>query len=460
MYNVDNTIVAVSSPAREKRVIVRITGPETFNVCKRTFKSDSETNLPAGKRKVISGSIVIDKELVIPAFLYLFQAPNSYTGDDIAEIHVYTNSSVTGAFLDKLLGLGLRIAEPGEFSARAYLNGKMDLAQAEAVNEIIVSSNQLQLSAAENMLAGKLSQTMEEIRTSIMDCMSRLEAGLDFSGEEIEFISQKEAIEKLTNIKKQLESLLAGSIQYESVIDLPSVGIAGAPNAGKSTLINKLLGSERSIVSRERKTTRDILTGILKLEHSNCVLFDCAGLILEPESILDELAQQSAIDALKNSAVVVFCVDISKNDWTEDLSIRQLINSKLVIPIAAKCDLVPENYSAPLLKKLNHLFGSDFFPVSAKTGHGINSLLEQIDLSLYSQSSTTESSLALVSRHKKAVTDAISNLIEAINELNLGNDEVCTMLLQAAYREISQIQQQNIDDQILNQIFSRFCIGK
>ncbi len=336
----------------------------------------------------------------------------------------------------------------------------MDLAQAEAVNEIIVSSNQLQLSAAENLLSGRLSQTTEEIRTSIMDCMSRIEAGLDFSGEEIEFISQTQAIEILTTIKKRLEALLAGSIQYESVIDLPSVGIAGAPNAGKSTLINKLLGSERSIVSHERKTTRDVLTETLKLKHGNCVLFDCAGLISEPENILDELAQQSAIEALRNSTVVVFCVDISKGDWTEDLSIRQMINPKSVITIAAKCDLVEEKDLPPLLEKLNILFGTGFFPVSAKIGLNINPLLDNIDSSLYSRSNQTERPLALVSRHKKAVTDAISNLNEAINELNLGNDEVCTMLLRAAYREISQIQQQNIDDQILDQIFSRFCIGK
>ncbi len=460
MYDINNTIVAVSSPAKEKRVIVRITGPEAFKVCRRIFKSDSELNIPAGERKLFYGNLVIDKELELPAFLYLFPSPNSYTGDDIAEIHIYTNLSVTEAILDRLIQLGLRTAEPGEFSARAYLNGKMDLAQAEAVNEIIVSSNRLQLSAAENLLAGKLSQTTEEIRSSIMDCMSRLEAGLDFSGEDIEFISKLEAIEKLTQIKKLLEELLAGSIRYESVVNLPSIGIAGAPNVGKSTLVNKLLGSERSIVSHERKTTRDVITGMLRLEHYNCVLFDCAGLILEPENILDELAQQSAIEALRNSTVVVFCIDISKEDWTDDYAIRELINTNIIIPIATKCDLVKENDLPPLLEILNILFGIDFIPVSAKTGHGVNSLLEKIDSSIYSQTSNSESPLALVSRHKKAVTDAITNIDEAIKELNLENDEVCAMMLRAAYKEISQIQQQNIDDHILDRIFSRFCIGK
>ncbi|MBN2589531.1 MAG: tRNA uridine-5-carboxymethylaminomethyl(34) synthesis GTPase MnmE [Sedimentisphaerales bacterium] len=457
MYNANDTIFAISSPTSDKRVIIRITGPDTIAICRRLFDSQivSET-----KRTITNCKIKVDSELELAAFLYFFPSPNSYTGDDVAEIHVYTNPSVTETILDKLIKLGLRTAEPGEFTSRAYLNGRMDLAQAEAVNEIIVSSNQFQLSAAENLLSGKLSQTTEEILSSIMDCMSRLEAGLDFSGEEIEFISQNEAIEKLNQIKDKLEELLSGSIRYETLIELPSIGIAGAPNAGKSTLTNKLLGSERSIVSHERKTTRDVLTGMLQLAHYNCVLFDCAGLIVEPENILDELAQQSAIEALRNSAIVIFCVDISKEEWTEDFEIRKLINSKQIIPIATKSDMVEQKNLSALLDKLNNLFGTNFLLVSANTDKGIRELLEKIDSILSSHISNTESPLALVSRHKKAITDAITNISESIEELKNGNDEVCTMTLRAAYKEISQIEQHNLDDQILNQIFSRFCIGK
>ncbi len=458
MYNANDTIFAVSSPTSDKRVIIRLTGPDTIAACHKLL--DSQIASDNKKRAIINCRIRIDSELELTALLYFFPSPKSYTGDDVAEIHIYTNPSVTQAILDKLIKLGLRTAEPGEFTSRAYLNGRMDLAQAEAVNEIIVSSNQFQLSAAENLLSGKLSQTTEELRSSIIDCMSRLEAGLDFSGEEIEFISQDEAMEKLTQIKNKLEELLAGSIQYETLVDLPSIGIAGAPNAGKSTLTNKLLGTERSIVSHERKTTRDVLTGMLQLVHYNCVLFDCAGLIVEPDNILDELAQQSAIDALRNSAVVIFCVDISKDNWNEDFEIRKLINPKHIIPIVTKCDLVePENLPI-LLEKLHNIFGCDFIPVSANTDHGTKELLEKIDLLLCSKTSNTESPLALVSRHKKAVTDSITNINDSIEELKNGNDEVCTMTLRAAYREISQIEQHNLDDQILNQIFSKFCIGK
>ncbi|MHC4556856.1 MAG: GTPase, partial [Planctomycetota bacterium] len=269
-------------------------------------------------RGLITGTVAIEAGLKVDAQLYLFLAPHSYTGDDVAEIHIHTNSAVTEALIASLIEKGLRSAGPGEFTARAYLNGKMDLSQAEAVNEIIVSSNEYQLAAAEKLLAGRLAKTTAQVRRSLMDSLSLIEAGLDFSGEDIELETTEQAVERLAGIKNQLEQLLSGSITYESVIDLPAVGIAGAPNAGKSSLLNKLLGTERSIVSHEHKTTRDVLTGVCTFSHFTCVLFDCAGLLQKPEDILDELAQQAAVEALRNSDVVIFCTDVSKTEWLQD----------------------------------------------------------------------------------------------------------------------------------------------
>jgi tRNA modification GTPase len=461
-YDLNKTIVAVGSPTSCQRVIIRIAGPEAFEICRRIFRKETGQNALGEKRQILSGRIAIDNELEVEAQLYLFPSPHSYTGDDIVEIHLYTNPSVTQALVSGLLEQGLRTAEPGEFTARAYLNGKMDLSQAEAVNEIIVSSNKFQLDAAEKLLSGQLSLTTANIRSQIMECLSLIEAGLDFSGEDIEFISKEDALERLADIKKKLQELLAGSIRYESVIDLPAVGIAGAPNAGKSSLVNKLLGTERSIVSHEYKTTRDVLTGLLALEHSNCVLFDCAGLITEPDNILDELAQQAAIEAIRNSAVVVFCVDISKSNWSEDISIRKLIDPKILIPAATKCDLVSQKVLSNRLAELNNMFATNFLPVSAKIGSGLDQLRDQIDSQLISGQTYAESPLAITARHKQAVTEAIANLNDAGNELSAGNDEVAAMMLRAAYQGIGTIRQHDpaVDEQILEQIFSRFCIGK
>ena len=468
MYELNDTIVAVSSPTWGQTAIVRIAGPCTVDILQQIFSPE----VPKGKRGLIWGSIAVDNGLKIDAKLYLFLAPHSYTGECLAEIHIHTNPRVTEVLISQLLGKGLRMAGPGEFTARAYLNGKIDLAQAEAVNEIIVSSNKFQLAAAEKLLAGRLAKTTAKLRADVMDCLSLIEAGMDFSQEDIEFISVCEAVERLAGIKEQLEQLLSGSISYELVIDLPAVGIAGAPNAGKSSLLNKLLGKTRSIVSAQRKTTRDVLTGLLTLRHCECVLFDCAGLMLEPNNILDELAQAAAIEALQNSPVVVFCIDVSKADWSEDIAIRKLIEPEVLVSVATKSDLLPEYLLVERIAELNELFAADFLATSAETGTGVELLKGIIDrriIELAAGNVVSDTSyepraasheVALTVRHRRAVTEAIENISESINELKAGNNEVAAMMLRAAYRAISDIEQQHVDEQILENIFSRFCIGK
>jgi len=502
MYELNDTIVAVSSPTGGQRAIVRITGPNTIESCEQIFRP----SIPKESTALISGSVVIDPELSIDAELYLFLAPHSYTGDDVAEIHIHTNPSVTEALMSNLLGKGLRTAGPGEFTARAYLNSRIDLAQAEAVNEIITTSNRYQLAAAEKLLTGRLAQTTSKIRSELIDCLSLLEAGLDFSQEDIEFITHRDVVERLTKIKEHLEQLLAGGISYEVVIDLPAVGIAGAPNAGKSSLLNKLLGKDRSIVSDQQKTTRDVLTGLLTLRHCRCVLFDCAGLIQSPTNVLDELAQQAAIEALQNSSVVVFCVDISKPDWAEDIAIRELIDPKILIAVAAKSDLLSKDESAKRLSRLNDIFNTSFLATSAETGTGVELLKDIIDkrlieLALGSAKQDTagdvalpEGMLCITARHRQHAREAIENISESISELKAGprrfaspapasspvpvfdrktqggggqieaaGDEVAAMMLRAACQAISNIESASggsIDERILDDIFSRFCIGK
>lgn len=473
--------MAVSSPTSGERVIVRISGPDTIKKINQIFRPlihvKRGTRDERRETSLVTGSVAIDKELKIDAQLYLFLAPHSYTGDDVAEIHIHTNASVTKALMEGLLARGLRMAGPGEFTARSFLNGKIDLAQAEAVNEIITNSNRLQLAAAEKLLSGKLAQTIEKIRSELMDCLSLIEAGLDFSGEDIEFITGPEAVQRLSDVKSELEQLLSGSISCESMLDLPAVGIAGASGAGKSSLLNKLTGYERSIVSAQRKTTRDVLTSPLTLRHCQCVLFDCAGLIATAENILDELAQQAAIEALRNSSAVVFCVDASKEGWSEDMSINGLIEPQILIAVATKCDLLSEEMLFSRIAELNKLFNRDpalrepvdFLATSAKIGIGLEQLRNTIDKKLIGlalgsdsegQVAERASGVALTARHKQAVMDAIENVSESINELKAGKTEVTAMMLRAAYQQLSTIEQQHLDDEILERIFSRFCIGK
>ena len=469
MYELDDTIVAVSSATSDKRAIVRISGLATLEVLQRIFIP----KIDGSKAGITAGRLVIDDELKVDAVLYLFPAPNSYTGDCLAELHIYTNSSVVEQLISNLLSLDLRMASAGEFTARAYLNGKIDLAQAEAVGEIVASSNRFQLAAAEKLLAGSLSKTANQISLSVMDLLSCIEAGLDFSGEDIEFITRSEASEKLTEINTGLNQLLAGSISYESMLDLPSVGLAGLANAGKSSLLNKLLNRKRSIVSGERKTTRDILTGLLELAKSSCIIFDCAGLLPfdQQHNILDELAQQTAVESLQNASIVIFCVDISSADFDEDVSVFKFIEPKSLIAIATKSDLLSEDELVVRLKKLKELFGFDFLPTSSETGDNLILLSEMIEKNIiglaFGEMSATSNEpratgygVALTARHRQAVNEAISNTNQAICELQLGNDEIVAMLLRSVYSSICLIESVPVDEQVLSNIFGRFCIGK
>lgn len=464
MYEINDTITAVSSPAGSHRVILRLSGCQAIRMVEKVFITQDDLC----KAGIYTGQLFIDPQLSIEGKLYLFLAPASYTGEDLAEIHIYSNSVVTEVLLSNILNAGARLADPGEFTARAYLNGKIDLTQAEAVNEIIFSSNQLQLDAAEKLLTGKLTQTTEEIKNKILDCLGNLEAGLDFSSEDIEFITTAEAIKTLTSLKEKAEHLIQSSISCQAIMDLPSVGVAGAANAGKSSLTNILLGCERSIVSEKQKTTRDVLQGLLNLDHSRCVFFDCAGLIENPRSIIDQLAQQAAIEALRHAVIVLFCVDISKSNFHEDIDLLKLIGSREIIYIAAKADLLEYEKLQTRLKELGQLFGHSFLPVSSKTKKGIKELLTKIDKGLINKttdkhpafSESVASGIALTARHKKSVAQAVDNLTETINQLKGGNDEIATMMLRSAYQNLSQIEQQDIDEKILSNIFGNFCIGK
>jgi tRNA modification GTPase len=486
MYDLTDTIVAVSSPSGGVRSVIRITGPQTLPTCEGIFEPTPALqirNLQSTIRHscILSGSVRVSDELTTAAWLYLFFAPHSYTGDDLAEIHIHASRIIVEALVQRLLARGLRLAGPGEFTARAYLNGKLDLAQAEAVNEIISSSNRLQLEAAEKLLGGRLTKAADEIREALLDCLSRIEAGLDFSGDDIEFISAQAAAERLATIQKSLEALLAGSIRCETLIDLPAVGIAGAPNAGKSSLLNALLGWERSIVSPQPKTTRDVLSGLLTTARFQCVLFDCAGLVVQPDNTLDELAQRAAIEALHRCSAVLFCVDSTKPDMGEDTVIRALIKPKNVIYIATKSDLLSSKELSRKMEELKRAFQAEFLATSAKTGSGFQRLLDCCasavaesgselrpqskisNMSLRAQRGNLKSEMsivALTARHRQAVTEATEGIRHAIVEVNRGNEDVAVMMIRAACQAISQIEQQSLDEQVLDRIFSRFCIGK
>lgn len=463
MYNTGDTICALSTTAVTSNIvgksIIRISGPDAFAVAGEVFHSDEQIR----RRGTTAGTITV-ADIETDATLYAFSSPRSYTGQNLVELHFFAATCVVELLMAKLLAFA-RQAGPGEFTLRAYLNGRIDLSQAEAVAEIVAGSNAFQLQAAQKLLAGKLSQTAAQIREQILDVLSLIEAGLDFSTEDITFVSPDEADERIGQITETLETLLDGSIRYEEMIDLPSVGLTGTSNAGKSSLLNALLGQERSIVSDQKATTRDVLCGVLELEKCRCTLFDCAGLKRDKtdSSLLDELAVQAAAEAINAANMVLLCVDLTKVDYSKDIEISRKIRAGVLALIATKADLLDAEDLKQKSTQLAELFDSQPVVTSTRSGRGIDSLRALIDsriIRLTTGAAEAADRIAINQRHRKVVAETIEHLSAAAAQMPLGNDEIAAMFLRSAYEALAGLEKEDIDEAVLDRIFSNFCIGK
>lgn len=490
--HIENVIVAVSSASvpmhKTVRSIIRLSGAGVWHILEQVV-----TPLPTLRKNTVTPCRVrVCEGLEMDGVLYAFQSPHSYTGEDMAEIHLWGGADTLEMLLKRICDSEqsgsdssdnpfyiVRPAGPGEFTLRAYLNGKMDLIQAEAVAQIVSSANTMQLSAAEKLLRGRFCETTEKVRREILEILSLIEAGLDFAEEDIAFISLEQAAGRIASQKKILMELLKGSVQLERMIDLDAVGLAGLPNAGKSSLLNALLGSQRSIVSSVEATTRDILTGVLELNGISCVLFDCAGLLPNVSAVphasgcnyntlkhkqqtVDELAQRAAVETLQRAELVLFCLDASKSSFETDIEIRSQIITGTIIPVATKTDLA----DTAAIRRLEHLAESQFdAPLcvsSSKTGQGLTTLKDRIESTLIRGRSGKEHTdrLTLNRRHTERLEDAVKTLSDAANETTAGCEETAAMLLRQCYEALGGLERENVSEKILDSIFSRFCIGK
>ncbi|MCD4830427.1 MAG: 50S ribosome-binding GTPase [Anaerohalosphaeraceae bacterium] len=458
MHNLTDTIIAVSSSAGA-RTIIRVAGSDAFNTVSRLLGGIDLSK----KRAAQNVSIQIEDDFCVRAILYTFPAPASYTGDNICELHCLCCNEAVERIYQKLIDLQCVPADGGEFTYRAYVNGKMDISQAEAVAAIVSGSNQYQIAAAQRVLSGAIEQTVGRISEKILTLLSLVEAGLDFSEEDIEFVSQVQAVNETEQILAEIEKLLAGSISFEQVAEADSVAVTGTPSCGKSSLVNASLGFERSIVSQTDGTTRDVLGHWLKLKKCDCVLFDCAGIGQEPQGLLEQYAQTATIEAAKNACFVVFCVDVSKTDYKNDIEILNFMGITPAIFVATKCDLLRPDELKNKLAELNSLFKKEFLTTSAKTGNSIENLKQRIEQLIISQRTVSPESaekIAITKRHQQSAATAADNARLAKGELQRQSGETAAMYLRSAAQELSVLSSEHIDEAILGKIFSSFCVGK
>ncbi len=458
MKDITDTIAAISSGpvtgGRVLRTVIRISGPQAMEIVHDLI---GWTFTGSG----IEWAYIKVNGVLCETAVYHFPSGQSYTGDELIELHVLAAECIIKAIMHRIYRKA-RPAEPGEFTMRAYLNGKMDISSAEAVAEIISGSNEYQVQAAQKLLDGRLAENISEIRKQLVELISLVEAGLDFSEENIEFISREQAMERAQRIAHTLREISAGQVRCERAIDLPCVGLCGAVNAGKSTLTNALLGTKRSIVSNLKATTRDVLRGELDLPSGRCVLFDCAGLSIEPADSVDELSQSAASQALASADLAVFCVDAAKKDLSEDLAVYKKISCSSIAAAALKTDLVKTGLDQRL-DEMKKSFGIEFMPVSFKKPDSVNNLKQAISgrlNAIKTPSAQSGERIALTQRHDRIVTEAIRSITDAVEQLKAGADEIAAMLLQEVHKSLGGIEHEDISEKVLENIFSKFCIGK
>jgi tRNA modification GTPase len=465
MYHLtgNDTICAISTPPGLGAIaVIRLSGPDAVGICKKIFHP-REKGLDLAKvasHTVHFGTIGDADGILDEVLLTVFRAPHSYTGEDVTEISCHGSPYIQQKIIELLLSQGLRLANPGEFTLRAFLNGKFDLSQAEAVADLIASHSRSSHDLAMSQMRGGFSKKIKELRKKLVDFTALIELELDFSEEHIEFASRPDVFKLLVELKDEIE-LLIKSFSIGNVIKtgIP-VTIIGKPNVGKSTLLNAILNEEKAIVSEIPGTTRDSIEDTIVIGGYSFRFIDTAGL---RESIdhIEKIGIERTWEKIHEAAIILYVFDATEDSFEEvmqDVSeFRDLVEgtSKRVILVGNKTD------------KLNQLPGGfkgfvelETIFVSAKRKENIHLLAESLLTSVQAEN-LSGSTLVANTRHLEALQNAGASIEDVRQGMERGlSPDLLTIDIRKALYHLGEITGEITNDEILGLIFSRFCIGK
>jgi tRNA modification GTPase len=458
-YILDDTIGAISTPPGHGAIaIIRMSGAKSFEIAKDVFISGEKFEKLASWQAVF-GKIYDGKEEIDEVILIKFKSPNSYTKENMVEINCHGGSYISRRILELLLDKGARLASPGEFTLRAFLNGRMDLSRAEAVSDLIQAQTELSLQAALNQLDGKLSRRIKEIRDEIVDSTSLLELELDFSEEDLEFVNKQELIEKIQKINEEISELIStfrvGRIAREGV----KMVITGKPNVGKSSLLNRLLKEERAIVTDVPGTTRDALEVHLDITGVLFRVVDTAGLIHTDDPVEKEGVRR-AEQHLRTADIIIHLFDgsggLDENDRKIMDKIENLSGAN-VVRVVNKADREQILNISGLCQNSGSILS-----ISALVGSGIKQLEKRLYKIVFSNGDNIQQQAMITNvRHYDSLKKARANLTHVVDEINKGaSSEFIAVYLRDAIDNLGQIVGDVSSEDVLNNIFSKFCIGK
>lgn len=448
----EDTISAIATPPGVGALgIIRISGSEAFSAADKIF--NGKIKLSEAKSHTIHyGNISDNSEVIDDVLISVFRAPNSYTGEDSVEISFHGNPLIAEKITQVLLKHNVKLAQPGEFTKRAYLNNRLDLSQAEAVADIINSRTDASLKGARNQLNGVLSAKVAELREMLLNACSYIEIELDFAEEDIEFLNKQDLVNRINKIMNEIDELLK-SYQFGKVIrDGINLAITGEPNVGKSSLLNLLLKESRAIVSDVPGTTRDVIREEVSIDGILYRLYDTAGLRSSTDFVEKEGISRS-IDSIKTADITMMICD-TETGFTEDVynTILEHTTPEKVIKVLNKIDLNDKPLDA----------GKFDVKISALKKKGIEELLRVLQQKAFHGNIYTESSAVVTNaRHFDSLTRANSFLKGAIDSVNLGlSGEFISVDLRNAIASLGEIIGEVSSEDVLNNIFMKFCIGK
>ena len=454
----NDTIAAIATAQAPSAIgILRLSGPDTCAILDGVFcpKNGKPMSAQDG-RNMVYGTLLDSAGRVIDnALCVLFRAPNSYTGEDCAEIHCHGSPIVLNEGLTSLFAKGARQAKGGEFTRRAFLNGRMDLIQAEAVVDLIDAETAEAARNAVGQLSGTLSRTVEEIYEALMAVVSRFYAVVDYPDEDIEDLQRAELLDTLRRSENKLQELLAtfsrGKLLKSGV---PTV-ILGKPNAGKSSLLNALLGYERAIVTDVAGTTRDTVEEKVRLDHVLLRLIDTAGIRETADSVEKIGVERSRIAAGKASLALLVLDGSAPLDAEDEAAIAVAEGVANLVVIVNKADLPRRIDVGALADRFDNVIS-----LSAKTGEGITTLTDHIT-SLYPAGSAAQGELLTNARQADAVRRAWSAVGEARRALDIGmTPDVVLSDAEHALSALGELNGKQVREDLVSTIFSRFCVGK
>jgi tRNA modification GTPase len=465
MFSLDDTIAAISTPIGEGGIgIVRMTGPDAESVLQQLFVPGSRPCSSHLAPRTLHYGHIVDPALgeVVDEVLAVYMpGPGTYTRQDVVEINGHGGIVALRRILSLCLRQGARLAEAGEFTARAFLSGRLDLAQAEAVLDVVRAKTEMSLQAAVGQLSGRLSDQVRSVRARLVDALAYLEASVDFAEDEI---PEQDISPSLEQARETLAHLLAdadrGIIYRQGV----RAAIVGRPNVGKSSLLNRLLRTSRAIVTDIPGTTRDTLEEILNLQGVPVVLVDTAGMAPKTEDIIEQMGIERSRAALAQADLALLVVDASQPLTEADRAIAAQVEGKPAIVVLNKIDLLEAGPSAERRMPDTHhaLLRAPCVPVSALTGEGLETLEESLVESVFSgQVTASEAPLVTSPRHKEALSRALEQISAA--QAAYHADQLADLLaidLRAAIQALGEITGQTASEDLIETIFSNFCLGK